>query len=249
MQLEAWLDTHQLKKESDQTQSTTRVQMNVFRPAFDHTTFWYDPVEVMAALQAGEPPPIRTADSEPARNRFELQGFKRFWPRHLGGDIQAIVALGNAQSRGTQGTSSGCSSTSPRPPPADAKPRIPSKAPRFTESGSTPAEQLVSGMEQAIIIKEPNAPDQVYSPMYRWNKTERSQQNAMSYRSDFAKWMKMYIYIREFLRQDPKDIKTGYGKLRDEAIAWAKNAEVDGAGDANDAWFGKAVAVAKKWIQ
>ena len=73
-------------------------------------------------------------------------------------------------------------------------------------------------MEQSIIIKEPNAPDQVYDPMHRWTKTERSQQNAMGYRSDFAKWMNMYIYIREFLDQPPKDIKTGYGKLRDAAV-------------------------------
>ena len=81
--------------------------------------------------------------------------------------------------------------------------------------------------------------EEIYSPLRLWTEEARKASPlAQGQSTRFSAILRIYMYIRVVLKEDPATIEAPFGKLRTDAGTWGTSEE--GKGDGS--WYSRAVA-------
>ena len=158
----AWLESHGLLKKMEEPDHT--IVANVYRPAFDHVSWWYGPNQTRRRMEQGLDPQAVAVDTPAMRDEMEKLHFRRLHPRFFGADLEALLRelKDDAEAAASSPISTpgqAASSTSPlsHVPPTPYTPRIPQD--KLGNQGmklpaQTAAEWVVESVEVAHIVRK-----------------------------------------------------------------------------------------------
>ena len=248
------LETQKLKREKDGPDEAPTIVVEE-RPSHEFTKFFFDPKEVEAAVRrcaegahgdlvaALSTIPLISVPNRQMADEMVSRGYVKCKYKPVAEWTDMPQKVGWATTDAAEAAAAAGEDAVKAPTTLTLSDRVPDMR------GSTSAVQVVRAFERVVVIANKangQVEQSVCSPLRLWD--GKSRKLAAGQPTRFSAICKVYVYIREGLKQAPEEITTKFGQLRKDSGEWSKAGKQTAGEDekgGDEMWYERAL----KWYK